>query len=383
MAEDYYQILGVSKSASDAEIKKAYRKLARKYHPDVNPGNKSAEEKFKQLSAAFEVLSNPSKRKLYDEFGEDAAKIGFDEKKAEALRAYRQAAESGAGGVHVGGEGPAGFDLGDLFGDLFGRRERGGADFFSTEGMNQGPQRGEDLHTRVQLTLNEAVLGSKRAMAIQRPGICPTCHGTGRRGPLTTCSTCGGSGRARRTIGGMSLSGACPTCNGTGKAAERCPTCGGEGRVESTQSLTVTIPAGVYTGSQVRLTGQGAAGIRGGPPGDLFIEVEVLPHRLFRREGDNLLLDLPITVPEAVLGSEVRVPTFAGDVTVKIPAGSQSGRKLRVKGRGVPSLKGGAQGDLYLTLLIVIPEATRADAKEAAERMKKAYVRDVRADLRL
>ncbi len=386
MAEDYYQILGVSKNASDAEIKKAYRKLARKHHPDVNPGNKSAEEKFKQVSGAFEVLSNPQKRKLYDEFGEDAARIGYDEKKAETLRAYRNAQQSGGGRVHFGGEGPGGFDLGDLFGDLFGRAERGGgAEFFSTEEMGQqsGPRRGEDLHTRVQLTLNEAVQGTQRTLTITRPGICPTCQGKGQRGPLVTCPTCGGTGRARRSVGGVSFTGACPTCNGTGKAAKTCETCSGEGRVETTQTLTVTIPPGVHSGSQVRLAGQGAAGVRGGPPGDLYIEVDVLPHPVFKREGDNLLMDLPITVPEAMFGGEVRVPTFAGDVTVKIPPGSQSGRRLRVKGRGVPALKRNGQGDLYLTLKVMVPDSADPDAKEAAERMKKSYLRDVRADVRL
>jgi molecular chaperone DnaJ len=184
-------------------------------------------------------------------------------------------------------------------------------------------------------------------------------------------------------VGGIFFTGACPTCNGTGRAAKICETCGGEGRVETTQRLTVTIPAGVQTGSQVRLVGQGAAGIRGGPPGDLFIETEVLPHPVFKREGDNLLLDLPITVPEAIFGAEVRVPTFTGDVTVKIPSGSQSGKKLRVKGRGVPALKGNTKGDLYLTLKIIAPDSIQADVRDAAERMKKGYVRDVRAELRL
>ncbi len=386
MAEDYYQTLGVSKSASDAEIKKAYRKLARKYHPDVNPGNKSAEEKFKQVSGAFEVLSNPQKRKLYDEFGEDAAKIGFDEKKAETLRSYRNAAQSGGGRVHFGGEGPGGVDLGDLFGDLFNRAGRGeGADFFSSDEMEQqsGPARGEDLHTRVQLTLNEAVNGTQRSLNITRPGVCPTCKGSGHQGRPVKCPTCGGTGRARRSVGGVSFTGACPTCNGTGRAAKPCETCGGEGRVPTTQSLTVTIPPGVHSGSQVRLAGQGAAGVRGGPPGDLFIETEVLPHPVFKREGDNLHVDLPITVPEAIFGGDVRVPTFGGDVTVKVPPGSQSGRKLRVKGRGVPALKGNDKGDLYLTLKVMVPEGADADAKEAAEKMKKSYVRDVRADVRL
>ncbi len=389
MAEDYYQVLGVSRSATEAEIKKAYRKLARKYHPDMNPGNKSAEEKFKQLSAAFEVVSDPKKRKLYDEFGEDAAKIGFDEKKAETLRAYKAAAARG--GVGEGGPfaGGGGADFGDLFEDLFGRAGAGGDGpggfgFSTDEGIApRGPARGEDLTTRIQLSLSEAINGTEKTLSITRPGRCPTCGGAGEKGPVTKCPTCGGTGRAKRNLGPLSFSGACPTCGGTGRAAKPCDTCGGTGRVTETQRITVKIPPGVQTGSQVRLAGQGAAGYRGGPPGDLFIETEVLPHPLVRREGDDLYLEVPITVPEAMFGSEIRVPTFSGDVTVKIPPGSQSGKKMRLRGRGVPSLKGSGRGDLYLVLKVVLPDSSNADARAAAERMKSSYARDVREDVRL
>jgi len=387
MAEDYYQVLGVSRTASEPEIKKAYRKLARKYHPDVNPGNKSAEEKFKQVSGAFEVLSDPKKRRLYDEFGEDASKIGFDEKKAEALRAYRAAASRG--GVGEGGPMPGGgADFGDLFEDLFGRAGAGegpgGFHFGAEEGLEQrGPTRGEDLRTRVQLSLSEAVSGTEKTLSITRPGRCPVCGGTGERGPVTTCPTCGGSGRARRNLGPLSFAGACPTCGGTGKASKPCDDCDGTGRVSETQRITVKIPPGVQTGSQVRLAGQGAAGLRGGPPGDLYIETEVLPHPLVRREGDDLYLEVPITVPEAMFGSEIRVPTFSGDVTVKIPPGSQSGKKMRLRGRGVPSLRGSGRGDQYLVLKVVVPDANNAEARAAAERMRNSYAQDVRSDVRL
>lgn len=382
MAEDLYQILGVSRGAADAEIKKAYRKLARKYHPDVNPNNKTAEDKFKSISSAFEVLSDPKKRKLYDEFGEDAAKIGYDEKKAEALRSYR-AGGSTRGGVHFG-EGQQ-VDLGDLFGDLFGRAGAGGFDGGGIEDEDSpaGPSRGEDMSARVQLSLAEAVSGTERALSVKRPGRCKTCDGKGVHGRVGKCQTCGGSGRVRRAGGALFFAGACPTCNGTGRSAPSCPTCGGTGRVEETQRLTVKIPAGVQTGSRVRLAGQGGAGFRGGPPGDLFIETEILTHPLVSREQDDLLLDLPITVPEAMFGADVRVPTFSGDVTVKIPPGSQSGTKMRVKGRGVPSLKGDRRGDLFLTLQVMLPDPSNLEARAGAERMKPAYLRDVRAEIRL
>jgi molecular chaperone DnaJ len=383
MAEDYYQLLGVQRTASEAEIKKAYRKLARKYHPDMNPGNKTAEEKFKQLSQAFEIVSDPKKRALYDEFGEDAAKLGFDPKKADAFRQYRAGADSGGG---ANGGNPD-FDVSSIFGDLFGRAGRGGVDLggmgfdFGGAGDAQ-PETGQDLTARAQVTLAEAVSGSERSLEVTRPGRCPTCEGKGESGPVGKCPTCGGTGRARTRRGPLSFAGACMTCAGTGRAAKPCATCRGTGITEEHKRITVKIPAGVQTGSKVRLAGQGAAGGRGAPAGDLYIEIEVLPHPWVRREGDDLHLDLPLTVPEAVFGGEVRVPTFGGDVTLTIPPGSQTGRKMRLKGKGVPALKGNGRGDLYATLQVMLPEPAGPETRAAAEQLRPAYG-DVRGNLRL
>ncbi len=390
MATDFYSVLGVGRSASPEEIKKAYRKAAKKYHPDVNPGDTAAEEKFKEVNQAFEVLSDAQKRKLYDEFGDDALKMGFDAQKAEAYRAYRSAQSSGGGmgGMPFG----EGVDLGDLFGQIFGNAgRRGGAggggvgfdvgDVMGGQAAASGPARGEDMNARVVLTLAEAVLGTERALQVTRPGTCGTCSGKGAAGPATTCTTCGGSGQARAGFGPLQFSRPCPTCGGSGRSAKPCGTCGGDGRVEQTSRVTVKIPAGVQTGSKVRLAGQGAAGVRGGGPGDLFIETEIEDHPLVRREGDDLYLDLPVTVTEAMLGGEVRVPTFGGDVTVRIPPGSQSGRKMRLRGRGVPHLKGGGTGDFYLVLQIRVPETDSPAAREAAEKLREAYGKDVRAEV--
>ena len=392
MADDYYTLLGVDRSASEADIKKAYRKLARKYHPDVNPGNKAAEEKFKQLSAAFEILSDAKKRKLYDEFGEDAAKIGFDEKKAAAYRQYQQAARAGGGAGVPFDFGGGDVDLGDLLGDLFGRARGGGGgaagfnigDLFGRQARaSEGPERGEDLTTKVRINLKEAIRGTERSLELQRPGRCERCKGTGQKGAPTTCPTCKGSGRARQGRGPLSFAGACPTCQGTGRTAPPCPTCGGSGVVPEQQRLTVKIPPGVNTGSKVRVGGQGAAGARGGPAGDLYLEVEVEPHPLVRREGDDLSMDLPVTIAEAMLGAQVKVPTFDGEVTVTLPEGSQSGRKLRLKGQGVPPLKGGTRGDLYLVVRVMVPEHPSPSARAAAEQLKNAYPGDVRASVQL
>jgi molecular chaperone DnaJ len=393
MADDYYQILGVSRTASADEIKKAFRKLARQHHPDVNPGNKAAEEKFKQINAAFEVLSDEKKRKLYDEFGGDAAKFGFDEKKAEQFRAYRAAQAAGArggGGIPFGGSGGGmDFDLGDLFGELFRNRGGGGGVEFDLGGMggrsarSAGPTPGEDLSAQLSLSFNEALSGTERQITLERPGRCQRCKGSGEVGTPTTCATCQGTGKVRRAGGmlGMAVGGTCSTCRGTGRSAPPCPQCDGTGAVEESTRLTVKIPAGVQTGSKVRLSGQGAAGPRGGPPGDLYIETLVAEHPLVRREGDDLYMDLPVTVTEAMLGAEVRVPTFQGEVTVKVPAGSQSGRRMRLRGRGAPSLKGGAAGDFYLTLQVKVPEQPSAEARKAAETLARAYPTDVRNSL--
>ncbi|HLL54082.1 MAG TPA: J domain-containing protein [Myxococcaceae bacterium] len=397
MADDFYQLLDVPRTATDDEVKKAYRKLARKYHPDVNPGNKQAEEKFKQISAAFEVLSDPKKRRLYDEFGEDALKMGFDETKANAYRQYRQAAARGrapGGGAGTPFGGFEGVDFGgggmeDILRDIFGGGAAGSPFDFGGGGFGggvrqTGPTRGEDLSARVQLTLAEAVHGTERALAVTRPTRCQRCSGRGESGEPTVCGGCKGSGRARQGVNGrVRMSSTCPTCGGSGRSAPPCPVCGGDGVEEQTARLTVKIPAGVNTGSQVRLAGQGAAGTRGGPSGDLYIETEVAEHPQVRRDGDDLSMDLPITVPEAALGAEVKVPTFDGDVMVRIPAGSQSGRKLRLKGKGMPNLKGGGRGDLYLVLKVMVPDSTSPDLRAVMEKLKGAYAGDVRAEVRL
>jgi len=319
---DYYQRLGVSRGASADEIKKAYRKLARQYHPDHNAGDKAAEEKFKQVNEAFEVLSDASKRKLYDEFGDDAAKLGWDEKKAEQFRAYRNGAFRGApggfGGVPGGGFG--GFNV-DFGGDA------GGVDFesilgemFGMGGRAQrrgGPRAGGDLEAELHVTLQDAVLGATRTLLVN-----------GKR-------------------------------------------------------LEVKIPAGVETGSRIRLAGQGAPGERGGPPGDLFVDLTVEPHPTVRRDGRDLYLDLPVTVKEALLGAEIRVPVFGGSGTVTVRPGTQSGTKLRLKGKGVPALKGGPPGDLYLVVQVKLPETADEATRKAVEALERHYARDVRADLKL
>ncbi|MET0403219.1 MAG: DnaJ C-terminal domain-containing protein [Cystobacter sp.] len=397
MADDYYQILGVPRTATAEEIKKAFRKLARQHHPDVNPGNKGAEEKFKQLNSAFEVLSDEKKRKLYDEFGEEASKLGFDEQKAERYRAYKAARASGGGMPFGGGGGGGGgggvdFDLGDLLGDIFGRAGggAGGVDIGEilgrAGGRAAGPTPGEDISATLTLSFAEALTGTERPISLQRPGRCQRCQGAGQVGTPTACATCGGSGKVRRGGGGvlgMAGGGTCPTCRGSGRSAPSCTSCHGSGVLEETTRLTVKIPAGVQTGSKVRLSGQGAAGSRGGPSGDLYIETLVTEHPLVRREGDDLSMDLPVTVAEAMLGAEVRVPTFQGEVTVKVPPGSQSGRRMRLKGRGAPSLKGGTPGDFYLTLQIKVPEPLSDEARRAAEALARAYPGDVRGSLQL
>ncbi|MFN0062209.1 MAG: DnaJ C-terminal domain-containing protein [Myxococcaceae bacterium] len=388
---DYYQVLGVERSANAAEIKRAYRNLAKKHHPDVNPGNKSSEEKFKQVTQAFEVLSDAKKRKLYDEFGEDASKIGFDESKAAAYRAYQAQASGGDGPGGFPGSSGGGFegvDLGELFGELFGRNRRGAAgvdpeSFFPGGETEPAPRRGEDLHTRIRLSLRDVVLGTERHLTVSRWGRCQQCKATGTAGPLTQCSTCHGSGRSRQGRGPLSFMGACPKCQGSGRSAKPCPTCDGAGRVEEQANVTAKVPPGVQTGSKVRLAGQGAAGLQGAPPGDLFLEVEVEPHAFLRREGDDLFLPLPITVPEAIEGGEVRVPTFSGEVVLTIPPGSQSGRKLRLRGQGVPRLRGGERGDLYVELLVVVPEPTTPEVKRAVEALRTAYPGDVRGKIQI
>jgi len=373
---DLYQVLGVSKTATPEELKKAYRRLAKQHHPDVNPGNKGAEEKFKEVSAAFEVLGDPSKRALYDEFGPDAAKLGFDAEKAKAYRQYRQQPRGGGAPFDFGEAGAGGFDFSEIFGDLFGggRRRRG----------PPAAQSGQDIEGNVEIDLRDAVLGATRTVTVTRPAACEACKGTGARGgKRATCPTCHGSGRAQSGRGAVSFGGPCPSCGGTGEVGDACRSCGGSGVTSQAVNLEVKIPAGVDTGSRVRLARQGAAGRHGGAPGDLYMVVRVKPHPWIARSGDDLELSLPVTVAEALLGAEVSLPTFDGSVELKIPAQSQSGRKLRLRGRGVPHLKGGGRGDLYAVVQVMIPAHTSKEAREAAQALDAHYGAGVRSALHL
>ena len=385
--KDLYAALGVSKTASHVEIKKAYRKLAKKHHPDVNPGDKKSEEKFKDVSTAFEVLGDEKKRALYDEFGELATHSGFDEKKARAVRDYqRSAQESGFGqGGGFGGPGsggPEGFDPGDLgsmFGDLFSRRQTA-----RTRRTRAEPVPGADVEATLELDLREAVLGSEREVSYQRPHPCKTCHGSGQRqgGRTHPCPECDGSGEARADNG--LLRGPCPRCHGEGRVHDACGTCSGSGQEYEQARIKLKIPAGIEAGSKMRLAGQGAPGSRGGNPGDLYLKISLRPHPLVRVSGRDLSMPLAVTVGEALLGAEVTAQTFEGNVKLKIPPGSQSGRKLRLRGRGLPAPKAGTgdRGDLYLELQLQLPPDS-PEAREAVAALEKLYTESVRRDLGL
>lgn len=369
---DYYQILGVDRSASQQEIRKVYRKLARKYHPDINPGNKEAENKFKEISVAHDVLSDPDKRKLYDEFGEAGLAAGFDAEKARSYRQWQeQSARAGATRDFDMG------DLADLFGDLghlagAGRR------------MRTGPTRGEDIEATMEIDFLDAVRGFQTSLALQRPVSCESCQGVGTkpRTTPTTCPECRGTGSKSMVQGPLQFRQTCPRCMGSGQLpGDPCALCGGTGRVLRREAIRVNIPPGTEPGKRIRLRGRGEAGVRGGPPGDLYIVPRIRPHPLLTRSGKDLTMELPITVGEAVRGATVEVPTPVGTVKVKIPAGAQSGQRLRIKGKGLPAHGQSPAGDLYLRLMVRVPK--EKVAAEAVEKFDQAYTEDVRKDVRL
>jgi molecular chaperone DnaJ len=381
MAErDLYQILGVQKSASADEIKSAYRKLARKHHPDVNPGNKEAEERFKEISAAFEVLGNPDKRKLYDEFGAEAAKLNFDPEKAKAYREYQRARTAAGGESFDGGGVP--FDFGDIFGDIFGGGGGRGRSSAARGRGQPGPQRGEDFESSIEIDLAEAVSGGERHIRIERPEECETCHGVGAT-RVDTCPRCGGSGRVQISRGPLRAMGVCPECDGGGQIVKDvCKTCKGAGTLEKEATLVVKIPKGAVNGTIIRLAGQGGAGAHGGPAGDALLRVSLRSHPLVRLDGRDLYFDLPVTVGEAVAGAEVEIPSFEGNLKLRVPPGSPSGRKLRLRGKGLPELRGAGRGDLYAVLRIIVPQES-AESKRLAEELDRLYPGDVRQQLRL
>lgn len=370
---DFYEVLGVKRTASQDEIRKSYRKLARKYHPDINPGNKEAENKFKEVATAYDVLSDSKKRKLYDEFGEEGLATGFDPEKARAYQSWRQQS------ARTGGQ--AGFEFGDLD-DLFG----GIGNVFGggRGGRNRGPAHGADMEASLDIDFLDAVRGFRTTVNLRRPVTCEVCRGTGRKAGTTSmsCPDCGGKGTQNIAQGPLQLRRTCTRCSGTGTLeGEVCSRCHGAGRSLQSETVTVNIPPGVETGKRIRVPGKGEAGLRGGAAGNLYIVPKVRPHPILSRVGEDLIMDLPITVGEAVRGATVEAPTLLGKVKVKIPAGAQSGQQLRIAGKGVPAHGQSPAGDLYLRLMIHVPRA--GVSEETAEKMEQAYTENVRKDLHL
>ena len=365
---DYYEVLGVSKSASADEIKKAYRVLAKKYHPDANPGDKTAEAKFKEASEAYAVLSDPDKKKAYDTYGHAA----FDPNSAAG-------AASGFGGFDFGS-----MDFSDIFSDLFGGRA--GDDIFGNifgGGYSSGrrsnrPRQGESLRTRVTITFDEAMKGTKKQITIPYQEECSSCHGSGAKAGTSpvTCSRCGGRGQVtvqqRTPFGVMQSVSTCPECNGTGKVIkDKCPSCNGTGYNRVQKTFEVNIPAGIDNGQSVKLTGAGNPGENGGPRGDLLVNVTVAQHPILKRQGVNIFSTVSIDYPTAVLGGETKVKTADGDVLLTIKPGTQSDTKMRLKGKGVPLLRNPkSRGDQYVTIVVNVPTNLNKEQKDALEKYR-------------
>ncbi|MBN2640214.1 MAG: molecular chaperone DnaJ [Victivallales bacterium] len=360
MAQDYYDLLGVSKSASAAEIKKAYRKMAVQYHPDKNPGNKEAEEKFKDISQAYEVLSDPSKKARYDQFGHDA------------FTSAGRGGGGGAGGFH---------DPFDIFSQVFGGGG-GGNSFFddlfgggSSRRNPNGRVDGSDLRYDMEIDFEDAVYGADKKIKIPRLEACDSCGGSGCAAGTskTTCSRCNGSGQVSMAQGFFSVRQACPTCGGTGQMIKNpCPKCHGEGRVRIEKTLQIHIPPGVDTGSRLRVSGEGEAGRNGGRNGDLYVVIHVQAHDIFKREDNDILCEVPIDFVTAALGGVIEVPTITGKAKMKIPEGTQSGSVLRLKGKGVPSLRGGHRGDQHVRIFVEVPKNLNREQKEALQNFRSA-----------
>lgn len=343
---DYYEILGVAKSADEREIKKAYKRLAMKYHPDRNQGDKDAESKFKEIKEAYEILTDDQKRAAYDQYGHAA----FEQ-----------------GGMGGGGFGQ-GADFSDIFGDVFG-------DIFGG-GRRQRSSRGSDLQYNMELTLEEAVRGVSKEIRIPTLEECDTCHGSGAKSGSTpqTCPTCHGQGQVQMRQGFFTVQQACPHCQGRGTIIkDPCGTCHGHGRVEKTKTLSVKIPAGVDTGDRIRLSGEGEAGEHGAPAGDLYVQVQVKQHAIFEREGNNLYCEVPINFAMAALGGEIEVPTLDGRVKLKVPAETQTGKLFRIRGKGVKSVRGGAQGDLLCRVFVETPVSLNDKQKQLLRELEESF----------
>jgi molecular chaperone DnaJ len=401
--KDYYEILGVKKSASVDEIRKAFRKLARKYHPDVNPGDKAAEEKFKTLSEANDVLSDPKKRKIYDQLG-----FYSDNIDPAAAEAYSRGGPTGAGGFGgfpggqpgAGGQGQgvpfdfSGFDFNDMFEGSRGRTTSTGGggfrDIFSSmfgggrgaAAAQEGPEPGSDLEYQVNVPFWTAIRGGVMRLNITRQDACANCHGNGVIEQPGVCPQCKGKGTIEQSANRMRFNVTCPRCHGTGKNVSNCPVCHGEGVVTRTEPLEVRIKAGTRDGQRIRIPAKGNAGVHGGPPGDLYVIIRTENHSVFRREGDDIYVTVPVTATEAALGAKIEVPTIDGRALLKVPPGTQSGQKLRLREKGVPSAtKEGIRGDEIVEVKVTVPMPRDEKTKELLRELAKLNPEDPRAEL--
>jgi molecular chaperone DnaJ len=365
--KDYYELLGVSKSASEADLKKAFRKMARKYHPDINPGDKSSEQKFKEINEAYEVLSDTKKRQQYDQFGHAAFDQGFGQ---------GPGAGPGQGfeGFSRGGAGfPGGQGFEDIFGNIFGERAR-----------PRGPVKGEDITYAVEVDLEDAILGKTMQVDLQREASCTTCGGTGSLPGTSrrTCPTCMGSGSVSQGRGYMQMVQPCPTCHGEGTINPNpCRNCNGRGVVPKSERINVKIPPGVDNGSKVRMAGLGGPGEKGGPPGDVYIVTKVRPHPYFERKGDNLYSEAAVTVKEAALGEKIEIASVDGLVSLSLPEGVQTGQQLKLRGKGVPHFGGGGVGDHYVTIKVVTPTGLTERGKELLRELDRLHPSNPRAGI--
>ncbi len=368
MAQDYYQTLGVGKTATAEELKKAYRKLAIQYHPDKNPGNKEAEEKFKEVSIAYEVLSDPEKRKQYDQFGHDAYTNSARAAGGGGASDFRHAQDIFSQ-FFGGGGGGQGFSFEDLFGG-------GGGGGGRRQRNYNGPIDGNDLRYDLEISFEDAVYGAEKKITIPRQTDCTVCNGSGCE-PNTgkkRCTRCGGSGQIAISQGFFSIQQPCPTCRGSGEIIEKpCKSCGGQGRVQVEKSFQLQIKPGVDTGTRLRVPGKGEAGSKGGADGDLYVFIHVIPSRIFAREGDDLICEVPVPFTACALGGIVDVPTISGKAKMKIPEGTQSGATLRLKGKGVPSLRGGNRGDLHVRVLVETPVNLTAEQKDLLAKLQNSF----------
>lgn len=356
--KDYYEVLGVNRDASEEEIKKAFKKLAMKYHPDRNPDNPKAEEHFKEAKEAYEILSDDQKRAAYDQYGH----AGVDPSMGGA----------GFGGAGAGGFGNFSDAFGDIFGDIFG----GGRG-----GQRSNVYRGADLRYNMEINLEDAARGTETKIRIPTMAECDTCHGTGAKAgkSASTCSTCGGHGQVRMQQGFFSVQQTCPKCHGSGKVIkdeDKCPSCHGAGRVKQQKTLSVKIPAGVDEGDRIRLTGEGEAGINGGPTGDLYVVIHLKPHSIFQREGGNLHCEMPIGFTTAALGGEIEVPTLDGAAKMKIPAETQTGAVFRLRGKGIKPLRSSEHGDLMVHVTVETPVKLTEHQKKLLREFEESTQKD-------